>query len=369
MSDSRIKIGLIGCGMISGLYLKMLKVFDNVEVVACADIDPKAAKARAAEFAVPRACSVKKLLADPDIAIVLNLTIPKVHGKIALAALKAGKSVYSEKPLAVKRSEGRKMIELASAKRLRIGCAPDTFLGAGGQTCRKLIDEGRIGEPVAATAFMMSHGMETWHPNPEFYYQAGGGPLFDMGPYYVTALVNLIGPIRRVTAMTRTTFPQRFVTSQPRAGQVINVETPTHIAGIMEFANGAIGTFTTSFDVWGGRTLPWIEIYGTKGSLSVPDPNSFGGEVRILSAGETEWTSVPHSHPYGTQFRGLGVADMAKGIQAGRPHRASGEMAFHVLDVIQSFLDSGVKGRSLTLTTTCARPAPLPVGLVEGKLD
>ena len=367
MSNPKIKIGLIGCGAISGSYLKPLKVFENVEVAACADINPDAAKAKAAEFGVPRVCSVKELLADPDIGIVLNLTVPKSHGQIALAALKAGKSVYNEKPLAVKRSEGRKMLELAAAKGLRIGCAPDTFLGAGGQTCRKLVDEGLIGEPMAATAFMMRGRPETWRQNPEFFFQAGGGPMFDMGPYYLTALVNLIGPIRRVTAMTRTFVPHR----QTMAGQIINAETPTHIAGIMEFANGAIGTITTSFDVWGGKVLPQIEVYGTKGSLSVPDPNTFGGEVWLRAAGRTaEWNPAPLSHnSYGVQFRGLGVADMAKGIQAGRPHRANGEMAFHVLDAMHSFLESGARGRSINLTTTCARPAPLPVGLSEGNLD
>ena len=193
--------------------------------------------------------------------------------------------------------------------------------------------------------------------------------MFDMGPYYLTALVDLIGPIRRVNAMTRITFPQRTVTSQPKAGLVINVETPTHIAGIMEFANGAIGTITTSYDVLGGKNIPRIEVYGTKGSLSVPDPNTFGGEVWLLSAGEKEWKPVQYSHIYGVQFRGLGVADMAKGIQTGRPHRANGEMAFHVLDAMHAFLESGAKGRSINLATTCARPAPLPVGLSEGELD
>jgi predicted dehydrogenase len=371
VSDPRIKIGVIGCGDVSGLYLEPLKVFKNVEVAACADIKPDAAKARAAEFGIPKVCSVKELLADPDIGIVLNLTLPKSHGEIALAALKAGKSVYNEKPLAVKRSEGRKMLELAAAKGLRIGCAPDVFLGASGQTCRKLIDEGLIGEPLAATACLIGvtgGPPEAWIPHRAFKFQAGYGPMGNMAPYYLTALVNLIGPIRRVMAMTRINLSQRFATGQTKAGEVINIEAPTTIAGIMEFANGAIGTITASADIWGGKTLPEIEIYGTKGSLSLPDPNIFGGEV-WLRAGKKEWSPVPLSHSYGVQFRGLGVADMAKGIQTGRPHRANGEIAFHVLDAIHSFFESGARGRSINLTTTCARPAPLPVGLSEGNLD
>ena len=284
MADRKTKIGLIGCGAISGIYFKKLKEFEHVEVSACADINREASKARGKEFGIPKICSVRKLLADPEIEIVLNLTVPKAHAKVAFAALRAGKSVYNEKPLAVKRSDGRRMLELAAAKNLRVGCAPDTFLGGGLQTCRKLIDDGVIGEPVAAAAFMLCHGPEGWHPNPEFYYEVGGGPMFDMGPYYLTALVNLVGPIRRVTSMARITFPERLITSEPKKGKKIIVETPTHIAGIMEFANGAIGTITTSFDVYGGR-LPRIEIYGTKGTLAVPDPNGFGGEVWVRLAG------------------------------------------------------------------------------------
>jgi predicted dehydrogenase len=344
-------------------------MFENLEVAACADLDAGRAKARAAEFKVPRACSVRQLLADPEIGIVLNLTVPKAHAEVALAALEAGKSVYSEKPLAVRREDGRRLLDLAAEKGLRVGCAPDTFLGAGLQTCRKVIDDGLIGEPVAATAFMLSHGHESWHLSPEFYYEIGGGPMFDMGPYYLTALINLIGPIRRVTACTRVTFPERTITSEPKKGKVIRVETPTHIAGVMEFAGGAVGTIVTSFDVWGGKNIPRIEIYGAQGSLSCPDPNAFGGEVFLRRAGEKEWMPVPLSHAYSEDWRGIGVADMACGLRSGRRHRANGEMAYHVLDVMQSFLDSGAKGRHVTPASTCERPAALPAGLAEGKLD
>jgi predicted dehydrogenase len=369
MAMQKIRVGIVGCGDISPWYLKRLSAFENLEVAACADLDAARAKMRAAEFKVPRACSVRQLLADPEIGIVLNLTVPKVHAKVSLSALKAGKSVYSEKPLATRRSDGKRLLALAAEKGLRVGCAPDTFMGAGLQTCRKVIDDGLIGEPVAATAFMLSHGVESWHPNPEFFYQPGAGPMFDMGPYYLTALISLIGPIRRVTACTRVSFPERIITSEPRKGQVIRVETRTHIAGVMEFAGGAIGTLVTSFDVWGGKEIPRIEVYGTKGSLSCPDPNTFGGEIFLLRAGEKEWTPVPFSHVYSDSWRSIGVADMAYGIQSGRRHRANGEMAFHVLDVMQSFLDSGAKGRHIALASTCERPAALPTGLVEGKLD
>ena len=368
MAQEKIKVGIIGCGAISGAYLKRLPMFENLEVACCADMDSARAKARAAEFKVPRACSVRKLLADPEIGIVLNLTIPKAHAKINLAALKAGKSVYSEKPLAVRRRDGRRLLDLAAEKGLRVGGAPDTFLGAGLQTCRKVIDDGLIGEPVAATAFMLGHGAEAWHPNPEFFYEAGGGPMFDMGPYYLTALISLIGPIRRVTACTRVTFPTRTITSEPKKGKVVQVETPTHVAGVMEFANGAIGTLVTSFDVWASKT-PRIEIYGTLGSLSCPDPNTFGGDVLIRRPEDKDWSPVPLTHVYSENWRGIGVADMAYGLQSGRKHRANGEMTYHVVDVMQSFLDSGAKGRHVTLASTCERPAALPTGLVEGKLD
>jgi predicted dehydrogenase len=263
MATPRTKIGIIGCGKISGIYLEAGKHFNNLEVVACADIDMARAKSQAEHYHIAKACSVEELLADPTISIVVNLTIPKVHASVGVASIKAGKSVYSEKPLAVTRAEAKELLELAKARGLRVGCAPDTFLGGGLQTCRKLIDEGAIGEPVAVSAAMLSHGHETWHPDPEFYYQPGGGPMFDMGPYYLTALISLLGPIKRVAGSTRITFPERLITSQPKHGQKITVNTPTHIAGTMDFASGVIGTIVTSFDIWGSN-VPLMEIYGTE---------------------------------------------------------------------------------------------------------
>jgi predicted dehydrogenase len=368
MTNSRTRIGIIGCGNISPIYLQAGKRFEILEVVACADIDLERAKARAAEFDIPKACSVEELLADPDIDIVVNLTIPKAHGPVGLTVLQAGKSVYNEKPLAALREEAQPLLTTAGERGLRVGGAPDTFLGGGLQTCRKLIDDGVIGEPVAATAFMMGHGHESWHPDPEFYYQVGGGPMFDMGPYYLTALINLLGPVRRVTGSTRISFPERTITSQPKYGTKIAVKTPTHIAGVLDFASGAIGTIITSFDVW-GHHAPIIEIYGSEGTLSVPDPNTFGGVVRVRKAREQEWVEVPLTHGYTQNSRGLGVADMAYALRSGRQHRANGELAYHVLDIMHAIHDASREGRHVELTSTCERPAPLPVGLREGTLD
>jgi predicted dehydrogenase len=369
MTSSKTRIGVIGCGKISGIYLEAGKRFRNLEIVACADIDTERARSQAAQYGVPRACTVEELLADPSIEIVVNLTIPKVHAEVGISAIKAGKSVYSEKPLAVTRAEAQELQSLARARGLRVGCAPDTFLGAGIQTCRKLIDEGAIGEPIAVTASMLSHGHESWHPDPDFYYQPGGGPMFDMGPYYLTALVSLLGPIRRIGGSTRITFPERLITSQPKAGQKIQVNTPTHIAGLLDFANGAVGTITTSFDVWAGNQ-PLIEIYGTEGSLSVPDPNGFGGTVRLWNQQTgRQWQDVPLTFGYANNSRGIGVADMASAIRTGRPHRASDELAYHVLDAMQSFFDASDRNQQVLLESTCSRPAPLPEGLEDGEID
>lgn len=368
MEEGSAKVGVIGCGNISGVYFHAARVFDILETVACADLDMERAKAKAAEFDVPRACTVQELLADPEIEIVANLTIPKAHAEVALAALEAGKSVYNEKPLAVTREEGQRMLSLAKERGLLIGCAPDTFLGGGHQTCRKLIDDGWIGEPIGVSAHMLCHGHEHWHPDPDFYYQPGGGPMLDMGPYYLTALINLVGPVRRVTGSARITFPERTITSQPKHGTKITVNTPTHVAGVMDFANGAVGTIVTSFDVWASEA-PGIEAYGTEGTLSLPDPNGFGGPVRLQRAGASDWSEAPLTHGYAGQSRGVGVADMAYALRSGRPHRANGELAYHVLDIMHAFHDASREGKHIHLASTCERPASLPMGLREGILD
>jgi predicted dehydrogenase len=363
-----VRVGVVGCGNISGIYLQAGQTFENLEIVACADLIVERAQERAAEYGVPRACTTDELLADPEIDIVVNLTTPDAHGEVGLLAIEAGKSVHNEKPLALTRDEGRQLLEAASARGVRVGCAPDTFLGGGLQTCRKLIDDGAIGEPVGATAFMLCPGHESWHPSPAFYYQLGGGPMFDMGPYYLTALISMLGPVKRVTGSARITFPERTITSQPLYGTVVEVETPTHVAGILEFASGAVGTILTSFDVQ-ASALPPIEIYGSEGTLAVPDPNIFGGPVRVRRSPAADWEEIPLTHGYTENSRGIGVADMAYALRSGRAHRANGELAYHVLDVMQAFLDSSLEGRHIELSSTCSRPAPLPVGLRHGTLD
>jgi len=364
----KVKVGVIGCGNISGIYLQTAPTFDILDLNACADLLMDRAKAQAEKYHVPRAISVEELLADPEIEIVLNLTIPNAHASVALAALQAGKSVYNEKPLAIAREDAQKMLEIARDKGLRIGCAPDTFLGAGIQTCIKLINDGAIGKPVAATAFMMCHGHESWHPDPEFYYKVGGGPLFDMGPYYLTALVSMLGPVARVSGSAQASFAPRTITSQPKNGTVIDVETPTHLSATLDFAGGAVGTLITSFDVW-AHHLPCIEIHGSEGSLSVPDPNTFGGKVQLWTQDSRQWQDVPLLPIRAENSRSIGVADMAYGIRTGRPHRANGELAYHVLDLMHAVHDASREGRVVTMRSACSRPAPMPVGLPLNLLD
>ncbi len=368
MSLRPVNVGIIGCGSISGAYFSMCPEFALLRVAACADLLPERAAAKAAEYDIPKAGTVEELLADPEIEIVVNLTIPRAHFDVAMRAVQAGKSVWNEKPLTITRAEGRALLDAAAAKGALVGCAPDTFMGAGNQTCRKVIDDGLIGAPVAGAAFMLCHGHESWHPDPEFYYKVGGGPMFDMGPYYLTALVNLLGPVNRACASTRVTFPTRTITSQPKAGTVVTVDVPTHVAGTLEFANGAIVTLTTSFDVWAASHPP-IEIYGTEGSLRVPDPNGSGGEVQVWRTETREWQTIEHTHGYADRSRSLGVADMAYALRTGRPHRASGALAYHVLDIMHAIHDAADAGQYQTLTSQVERPAPMPVDLPRGVLD
>jgi predicted dehydrogenase len=365
-----VRTGIIGCGFISEIYCANCRRFQSLDIVACADLVPERARELAARHGVPRPCSVEELLHEPEIELVLNLTVPKAHASVSLAALEAGKHVYLEKPLAVSLEDGQRVVEAAAGRKLRVGAAPDTFLGAGLQTCRRLLDQGAIGEPVAAAAFMLNHGPESWHPDPEFYYLVGGGPMFDMGPYYLTALVSMLGPVKRVTGATRTSFPERIISSAKKRGTRIRVEVPTHIAGILEFASGAVGTITTSFDVWGGR-LPFIEIYGSEGSLALPDPNTFGGPVFMLQKGDREWREMPLTHGYAENSRGLGAADLAMALQSrnGRVHRASAQMSYHVLELMHGFHRAAAQGRHWEIASRCERPAPLPPNLAFGEID
>ena len=361
-STSKTNVGVIGCGQISSIYFEAPGKFDILNIVACADIDMDRARSQASKFNIPKVSTVEELLADSEVELILNLTIPKAHAEIAIAALEAGKSTYSEKPLAVNREQGKVILDSARARNLRVGCAPDTFLGAGIQTCIKLIDDGAIGVPIGATAYMMSHGPEHWHANPEFYYHPGGGPMYDMGPYYLTALIAMLGPVRRVSGLTSISFPERTITSQPKYGTKIRVETPTHIAGLLDFASGAVSTIVTSFDVWSHKA-PRIEIYGTTGTLSVPDPNTFGGPVSIYRSEERTWTDVPLTHTWDQNSRGIGLADMAHALHTGRQQRASGNLAYHVLDIMEAIHDSSKEGRHIELTSMSDRPTPLNAGV------
>ena len=361
--ESPVKVGVIGTGNISSIYLKNSKWLEPIEIVAVADIDLAKATIQAAAFDIPETCTVEEILADPTIDLILNLTIPEAHGSVAMAAIEAGKSVYNEKPLALNRDEAQSMLTYAKEHGLLVGCAPDTVMGAGLQTCRRLIDNGEIGKPVAATAFMMCPGHESWHPSPAFYYQPGGGPMFDMGPYYLTALVNLLGSVTAVTGMVTTGQSQRTITSQPLAGQTIDVQVPTHVAGLMNFDNGAVATIVTSFDV-PGHKHPCLEIYGTEATISVPDPNTFGGPVWLKRLGE-DWQEIPLSHSYVGNSRGLGLADMAAALRDKKNnHRANGEIAYHVLDLMWAFHDAAEQGQQITLQSQCQRPEPMPTSSV-----
>lgn len=357
---SKSKIGIIGCGNISSIYLQNLNQrFESVTVTAVSDLVAERARAQAEKYGVPRVLETQELLQDPDVDLVLNLTTPQGHYDICRRALLAGKSVYVEKPLSISLADGMALKELADSRGLLLGGAPDTFLGAGIQTSIELIDSGVIGRPIGATAFMTCHGHESWHPDPEFYYQVGGGPMFDMGPYYLTALFSLLGPARRLTGSAAISFSQRTITSSKKNGQTIDVEVPTHVAGIIDFVSGAIGTILTSFDVWGAE-LPRIEIYGSKGTLSVPDPNSFGGPVRIRLAGEKEFRPVELVRPYAENSRGLGIADMARALREGTSdHRASGDLALHVLEAMHLFHLASEQDRHQFMQSSFERPALL----------
>jgi len=362
----RVGIGIIGCGNISEAYLKAAASFPILDVRGVADLRLEAARARADAFGLT-AMTVDALLADPLIDIVVNLTVPAAHVEVGLRAIEAGKHVHSEKPLGLGTKEARTLMDRAADRGLRVGCAPDTFLGGAHQTCRKLVDEGAIGRPVAATAFFMCPGHERWHPNPAFFYAPGGGPMFDMGPYYITDLVNLLGPVERVAGMTARSRDQREITSQPLAGQTIQVEVATHVAGTLRFVSGAVVTIAMSFDVPQHRHAP-IELYGTEATLLVPDPNRFGGAIEIGRNKAWSERSVEHIYADGN-YRIIGVADLAHAIRSGRPHRASGELAYHVLEVMEAFQASSERGTHVSINSRPQRPAMLPTDLTAGELD
>ena len=362
-----VGVGVIGCGNISTAYLTAAKKFPILKIVALSDANPEAAEARGAEFGLP-ARPVEAVLADPSVEVILNLTVPRAHVEVGLRSIVAGKHVHSEKPLGVALAEAQKLVNAASAAGLRLGCAPDTFLGGAHQTARQCVDEGMIGRPVGGTAFFMCPGHERWHPNPGFYYLAGGGPMLDMGPYYITDLVNLLGPVASVVGVATRTRSERLITSEPLNGAHIPVEVATHVTGTLVFANGAAVAITMSFDVAKHKHVP-IELYGEAGTLIVPDPNYFGGEIEFAKTGE-DWREIPTAHPYADDnYRILGLADMAQAIRTARPHRASGALAFHVLEVMEAFEASSDARKSIAISSRPERPAPMPASLKTGELD
>lgn len=355
-----MKIGIIGCGNIVGQYIQHSAQFTHIiQIAAVADMEPAKAKEAAEKLGNPAlAVTVEALLANSEIELVINLTPPKAHFAVAESVLRAGKHVYNEKPLSITREEAQGLMALAEAKGLRIGCAPDTFLGAGIQTALSVINRGLIGEPVAAFAQMAGHGMESWHPNPEFFYQYGGGPMFDIGPYILTALIVLMGPVRRVTGSAKITFPERTITAEGREGTTFEVEVPTHITGVLDFAQGATATIITSFDMW-PHNLPKVEIYGSLGTLSVPDPNQFDGEVKVWRKESGKCEDVPLLESRQETGRIIGVADMAQAIEENRAHRASSSLAYHVLDIMHAIHEASSQNQHIELTSSCDRPAPL----------
>ena len=369
MAKPKLRIGVIGCGNISMTYLRNCALFDGIEVTACADISPDAASLRAGEYRI-RALTVDGLLADPEVDLVLNLTIPAAHFDISLSALSAGKHVFTEKPLATSAADGRRLVAEANARKLLLGSAPDTFLGAAGRRARQLMDAGAIGKPVTGTAFMLGRGMEHWHPNPQFYYQPGGGPVFDMGPYYLTMLVNLLGPVSRVMAMATKGQEQRLITAEgPFKHTSFTVGTPTNVLSLLEFRSGATVTFGASWDVFRHSNYP-IELHGTEGSLRLPDPDTFGGTVSLSERG-ADWRDFesddehygaknwPFAAPDRANYRMLGVADLARSLKTATKPRASGELALHVLEIMEAILISGERMDSAVVAGETGQPALL----------
>jgi predicted dehydrogenase len=363
-------VGIIGCGNISTTYLHLGPLFRDFEIRAGADLDPMVAQARAGEFGI-KAQSVDDLLANDDIDIVLNLTVPAAHFRISKKALEAGKHVYSEKPLVLSLAEGQALLALARKKRLKVGSAPDTILGGSHQLARRAVDQEIVGKITSGTAHCMSQGMEHWHPNPDFFFKPGGGPVLDMGPYYIANLINLLGPVKRVAAISGMARKTRIISSEPRKGDKITVKTPTTIHGLLDFASGAQVTLSMSWDVRAHKHQH-MELYGTEGTLYVPDPNFFGGEVQVAGATGNAKLLEGWTHPFGVSnhetpwgklanYRGVGLADMARAIAEKRDHRCSIERAVHAVEIMASLLKSGETGKFITLKTRGTRPAALGV--------
>ncbi|SHH47600.1 Predicted dehydrogenase [Cognatiyoonia sediminum] len=371
------RVGLIGTGRISDIYLKTLSKSDSVNVVACGSLNMDESRVKAIQYDIPIAKPPEDILADPEIDAILNLTIPAAHAEVSLAALEAGKHVYSEKPLVGSLADGRKVLDRAVELGLSVGNAPDTFLGGRWQTVRKLLDAGTIGRPTGAAAFVGTHGTERHHPNPDFYYQTGGGPMLDLGPYYLSAMVFFLGPIARVAGLSNRAFDKRMIENGPRHGQMMPVEVDTHVQGMLEFESGVIGSITMSFDVWDSE-MPRFEIYGEDGVICIPDPdpvhgaNIFQGEVWYRTRDTSRWSHQPrprgreawqvamNTHGLNEDCRGIGLIEMADAIRNGRTPRCSGELAYHVLEVMYGILDSPKSGRFVDIESRPPVPEILP---------
>ena len=367
MSEVTSRVAIVGCGVISRTYAHTISQLGFIELAACVDEDADRAGELATAFGA-RARSFDDVLHDPEIDAIVNLTPPLAHWAVSNACLDAGKTTFSEKPLGVEFAEGKALVQSASARGTALGCAPDTFLGGGLQTARAVIDRGDIGEPLAANAFMLGSGPESWHPNPTIFYQHGAGPLLDMGPYYLTTLIQLLGPARAVSASARISRRQRPILSEPQRGRFIDVEVPTHVGALVEFASGPMATLVTSFDVQATRYFN-IEVYGTDATLSVPNPNTFGGPVRVRRNGDDAWTDVDLLPAHLPQQRGIGLADMLWARRSGRAHRTSSALALHVLELMTGALAAADQGRRIDLETTCERSTPLPLGLAPNTFD
>lgn len=353
------RIGIVGLGFISKVYLETLSAAPDVEITAVADLDRARADAVAGALPSARARSVDELVVADDVDVVLNLTIPAAHAEIALAAIAHGKDVYGEKPLAASFADAQQIVRAAKAAGVRVGCAPDTVLGTGVQTARAVVDAGEIGRPVAATAQMVTPGHERWHPNPDFYYQPGGGPLLDMGPYYVTALVQLLGPVTSVIGAGSRLRAERVIASGDRAGERVPVDVDSHVTGILEHASGALSTLTTTFDGTATKAPP-IEVHGETGSLAVPDPNHFDGDVSLHALGGSGWAPVAARAGIAGAARGIGLLDLLRAADGVAP-RASGDMGLHVLEIMTGILESAASGSRVSLATTVERPPLVPL--------
>ncbi|MEU0388199.1 Gfo/Idh/MocA family protein [Streptomyces chartreusis] len=362
MGDAH-RIGVVGLGVISRAYLDTLAGRSAVRVTAVADLDASRSAAVAAELPGVRALTVEELLSSPDVDTVLNLTTPGAHAEIALGAIGHGKNVYGEKPLAATLADAHAVMAAAARAGVGVGCAPDTVLGTGVQTARAAVAAGRVGRPLFASAVMITPGHERWHPHPDFYYTEGGGPLLDMGPYYLASLIHLLGPVRAVTGASSRLRAERVIGSGPRTGERIPVEVDSHVSGVLEHVGGTLTTITTSFDGVATTASP-IEVHGEAGTLAVPDPNRFDGDVRLFGLGDTQWRTLPPSAGYVDGTRGVGLLDFVA-ADGQRAARASGELALHVLETMTALLRSSAEGRRIELTTSAQPPAPVPLTAAE----